>query len=237
MAPTTTDDPDRREVLGWLAGAEARAFARRLLRRDNIGIQPDEVINRAILTVMGLDNEPDVESVDSYGRSRLTFAYRNLLRLELRHQKGVAAPSRHTEEDDDRAEIPDTAATDVSDIVIASAVLDRIRKYLHVSLAASHGAPGSDRHRSVSAAALNVVNISSNGGALPAGMPTKSTKVEPGELEMMAAVWLANPSLRGGEGPDDASLRQARRRFLTPVREELEKAASYAGLARSVDVD
>lgn len=229
--------PIRRQVLSWLTGTEAKAFVRRILRRDSVGIEADEVINRAILGVISLAVDPEIETVESYGRSRLEFAYRNLLRLELRHHtRAQLAPGR-PDDDAQEAMMSSQFIEDGAEVALESVSLDRVRSYLHASLASSHGTPKAPRHGPVIAAALNVVNISSNGGALPRGLPQKSTKLESQELELMAAVGLANPRLRLSDAPDDAAVRQARRRFLKPVREELTNAAVYAGLTKASDDD
>lgn len=237
MARQDTVGPVCQRALAWLAGSEAKAFVRRILRRDNVGIEPDEVVNRAILTVLDLAEDPEIETVESYGRSRLEFAYRNLLRLELRHHKRAGARSGGQEHDDNEAMESDQLVSDGVELAVSSVSLDRVRSYLQASLAASHGSARAARQGPVTAAAFNVVNISSNGGALPKGLPQKSTRLEPQESELMAAVWLASPRLRGTDAPDDAAVRQARRRFLKPVREELAKAAAYAGLTRTIDDD
>jgi hypothetical protein len=229
--------PIRQRVLTWLAGSEAKAFVRRILRRDNVGIETDEVVNRAILAVLDLVEDPQIETVESYGRSRLEFAYRNLLRLELRHYTRAKAAPDGWDDDDNEATESDRFVVDGVELAVTSVSLDRVRSYLQASLAASHGTARPLRQVSVTAAAFNVVNISSNGGALPKGLPQKSTKLESQELELMAAAWLANPRLRVTDAPDDPAVRQARRRFLKPVREELAKAAAYAGLTRTFDDD
>ena len=213
----------RTEVGRVATDAITAVHARRHCPPNTLGITPEQVHGEALARMWRQRFEVEVHDVDGYVRSRLAYAYRTLCRqriAESRHERATDPAVLAGEDGAHPAVAEPRPGTDpLVGLVDAEWIRDA---QLVLTRRVSELQPSELARARALATLLTLLAIAANGGCLPAAVPERSGRLEDGEIDLLAATWMADPRLRGAaDRPDDAAIRKRRQRLVETVRSEL----------------
>lgn len=227
---TATPDPGHEwahpEVTRLLASRATALLARRCCPRNTYGITPEQVYSEAMVAILRRRDDVEVYDPEGYVQSRLAFAYMTLRRhaaTDARHRSFHRLPddvegNGHHGADADRRHV-DQHAIGPEQLLVQREYV----RTLQVAVTRRIGELGrgeETRARALSTL-LTLLAIAANDGCLPEVVPERSDRLERGEVDLLAATWMADPRLRSaGDGPDSPAIRQRRRRLVELVRSE-----------------
>ena len=239
--PLPGADWARTEVGQLAVHPTARALAGRYCAPNSLGITPEQVYAEALANIWRRQHETEIHDADGYVRSRLAFAYKGLRRRLVTIAKrelpvdpvGLVPGAEHDDEAHARrgVSLPSAALVVEEDPIGELADREWIRAVqIAVTRRVSElGSRDEQKARALSAV-LALLAIAANGGRLPAVVPDRSERLEDGEIDLLAATWLADPGLRMvADGPDSAAIRQRRKRLVDAVRSEYRTVVELAG--------
>ena len=221
--PDVEVDWSRTEVGRVATDAATAVHARRHCPPNTLGITPEQVHGEALARMWRQRSEVDVHDVDGYVRSRLAYAYRTLCRQRVAESRHERATDPAVLAGEDGAHPAVAESRPGSDPLVGLVDAEWIRDaQLVLTRRVSELQPTELARARALATLLTLLAIAANGGCLPAAVPERSGRLEDGEIDLLAATWMADPRLRGAaDRPDDAAIRKRRQRLVETVRAEL----------------